>query len=198
MQKIRLEDDTELSVYEKQPIVSFVKNSEQISGVGFEGTLADWKREHIKRHLEHAENMCSYHRLVSPGLINSGLTNRPNGWYRTGVEGAFKGLVPEGKDVEKFAKDIEKDIENGLETHADACETVKAAFAREAHDRIICSHLFKGWNGRTARILENHLRLLLGLPILITPYEESHKYFSRIDEYRKTIFLPKLRKFYEN
>ena len=65
------------------------------------------------------------------------------------------------------------------------------------HDMLICLHAFKDGNGRTARLLMNHIRIQLDLPWLIVHYEKSREYFAKLDAYRRKRFrkdLDELRK----
>ncbi len=186
--------DLEAAELRKQRIHDFVYNSEMMSGRGFDAAGKTWEREGVKRHIALAADLCKPSaNFVCIELINSTLAEMPNDWFRSGIEGMFRGQIPDGKDVPRLVMELDSEILNTMPILQGNSPQEKDAFAWHAHDRLMCYHAFKARNGRTARMLYNHVRALLGLEPFVILYNKSEEYFQKLEEYKQNRFLAELR-----
>ncbi len=178
----------------KDPTIErFVIESERLAGIKMPTKEQHLKRPGTMRHLDCARIIAGGHNLVNAELINCTLTGRTGDWYRTGVEGALQGLIPEGELVPKIMNEFNAEVQRGIEQlRTAASEKDSAEFAWNMHHRLICNHAFKEANGRTARMELNQIRLRLGLPWLVIAYDESKEYFGMLSFYREHTFIPLL------
>jgi len=193
MTGVYIPESKEARAVRAEAVRKFVFNSELIAGRGFEKPEETWQRPSLVRHLDLAMT------LTKPGgnfvpieLVNANLNNRSNDWFRTGIESLLRGLVPEGKYIPRLIRRLDDDIVRKVTELTDSSDEEKARYAWEAHDHLICLHGFKEKNGRTARLLLNHVRALLGLPIFVIKNSKAGNYDSHVREYRTSVFLPQL------
>lgn len=175
-------------------MVRFVLESERISGIKMPSEEAHLKRPGTIRHMECAKIIASGYNIVNAELINCTLTGRTGDWFRSGVEGALQGVIPEGEHVPKIMSAFSEEVQQGVTELKERCasQEARADFAWNMHDKLICNHAFKEANGRTARMHLNQIRLRLGLPWLVITYEGSKDYFRKLSFYRVHTFLPLL------
>lgn len=168
-------------------IQEFVIQSELLSGIKRSPDSPS-----TKNHLEIANILLrNPHRYVQVELINGALTRRTEAWLRSGTEGALEGVVPAGERIEELVAEFNADIDRAVASFdaQGASYEARERYAWERHDHLICMHAFKEGNGRTARLLLNHLRVLLGLSIYVIEYGDN-KYFANLGRYRRKKFIP--------
>ncbi|MDB5238140.1 MAG: hypothetical protein JWM46_410 [Candidatus Kaiserbacteria bacterium] len=169
--------------------LAFVRESELISGVGVPDDAEQW-RGGTKRHLELARIIAKPGgNLINVCLLNTTLTDRKKEWFRTGTEGAMKGELPDGNIIPDLIERLNRSIDRKVkQLMQDGNEQEKDDFAWEMHDLLISIHAFKSCNGRTARMLMNHIRVQLGLPLFVIKYEKSDDYYAKLHEYKRDKF----------
>ena len=105
----------------------------------------------------------------------------------------MKDEIPDGSEIpaliarlnQRIRTEVARLLESGSDEERDQ-------FAWQMHDLLISIHAFKQGNGRTPRLLLNHIRVQLGMPWLVINYEESHEYFEKLHQYKRTKFLADL------
>lgn len=170
----------------KQQISEFVRESDRLSGI--QAAPGD---EVIERHKTIAAILLAEpHRFVSIEIINGALTGRTHGWFRTGTEGSLVGAIPPASEVPQLVGDMNASISKTLQGFTRRTNSFedRERFAWRMHDYLFCLHAFKEGNERTARLLMNHIRVLLGLEVFVIPYGDA-KYFEKLKKYRTEKFL---------
>jgi hypothetical protein len=181
MAKSKLSDDWML----------FIQHSEALTGI----VPFDLSRPSTQRHIEMCTIVVSGPHFLDPRLVNGLITGNPQKFeslLRTGTEGALRRVLPSASEIKRALHDWIQDVENSIGALQYEMETHKVDFAWEMHDRLICIHPFKTGNGRTARVMFNHIRRLLGLPVHVIRDEDADKYYARLEHYRENVFLPSL------
>ena len=149
------------------------------------------------RHFEAALILSQAIQFVDPRLINGVLTGRKCGWIRDGIASNLHGKAPEGELVPAFLEIWISEVKNGLAA-ADVAglewtKKKREDFALIEHYRINLMRPFKEANGRTAHLILNHLRALLGLPVYIVRFKDEREHLKRQNKYRRDVFNPWMR-----
>lgn len=169
----------------KQLISEFVKESDRLSGI--QAASGD---DVTERHKMIANILLAKpHRFVSVEIINGALTGRTHGWFRTGTEGSLVGAIPSASDVPHLVGDMNVIISRTLQGFTRRTNSFddRERFAWRMHDYLFCLHAFREGNERTARLLMNHIRVLVGLEVFVIPYGDA-KYFEKLKKYRTEKF----------
>jgi len=168
----------------------FIKESEALTGtVPFEP-----ERKTTERHIALCEIVSKASQIIDPVYVNGMITGKYweyDSLLRTGTEGALRSVIPEIKRMNQLLKEWREELAKKIDVFSCTSEFEKDAFAWSMHDRLICMHPFKTGNGRTARVMFNHIRLFIGLPVHVIKDDEADKYYSRIEAYRDQVFFPK-------
>ena len=133
--------------------------------------------------------------FVDPRHVNGLITGKHQEFQsllRTGTEGALRTVLPSALQMRVLLDDWIKEAYTFLSSHHARSTLEKNRFAWDMHDRLICIHPFKTGNGRTARLMLNHLRCLMGLTVQVIRDEEANGYYARLEKYRDEVFLPSL------
>jgi hypothetical protein len=173
----------------KEDCEFFVRESEAITGIN----PFDLTRPSTIRHLEISQIIGGSYNFVLPYFINgmiTGKSDQAESLLRSGREGALRNSIPERLIMKRLFDELVKEIQIASESATDLTDEEKDAFAWDVHHRFVCLHPFKSGNGRTARLLLNHVRLLMGRPLLIILDSEAEVYFSEIADYRERNFIP--------
>lgn len=172
----------------------FVEESQKMRGLPFaEGTLPADRLLQICLIIETA------HRFVDPYLVNGMLScrhDRHESLLREGTDTMESGRIPPATRVAELLDEWTLDAEAGIKRlkrgkKSDTRKREIETFAWEMHDRLICIKPFQVANERTARIMLNHIRLLLGLDVLVIKAKDARKYRRRINRYRREVFRPR-------
>ena len=166
-----------------------VKQSEAITGIN----PYDPTRPSTIRHLEISQIIAGAHNFVHPYFINgmiTGKSDQAQSLLRSGREGALRNRIPDRAVMKDLFDELVDEIKIACEKMADWTNDEKDAFAWDVHHRFVCLHPFKDGNERTARLFLNHIRLLMGRPLLIILDSEAESYFSAIADYRERKFIP--------
>lgn len=164
----------------------FVETSEAISGIA----PFNKERDSTKRHFEITLILASASRFIDPRLVNGVLTRRSGDWFRGGTEYGLRGRAPSGGVLPRVFDDWVRETEDGIVRLQGHPEQEREAFAWAMHHKLVCIHPFKEANGRTSRLVLNHLLSLFRLPIAVIHPEKAEQYFAQLDTYRDEIFLP--------
>jgi hypothetical protein len=150
------------------------------------------------RHFEAALILSRATQFVDPRLVNGVLTGRKGKWYRDGIASNLRGKAPAGELVSAFMEMWVRDVETGLVAAKvkgrEWTKKKRAEFALIEHYRICLMRPFKEANGRTAHLMLNHIRVLLGLPVYIVRFKDEREYYKRQNKYRRDVFIPWMRK----
>ena len=169
----------------------FIKESEAITGI----VPFHAERASTLRHVEICKIIANASRFVDPRLVNGLITGKNREWgnlLRSGTEGALRTVIPSAEFMPKLFEQWILDAHEGLGLMIRSSEHDITDWAWALHDRLICIHPFKTGNGRTARLMFNHLRCLLKQKVYVINNEEADKYYSRLEQYREQHFLPSL------
>jgi prophage maintenance system killer protein len=146
-----------------------------------------------ENHMKAANVLAKAKRWVDVRLINGVLTGRSGDWLRGGIEADNQGKVPDGifvQDVlDAWTEEALAIIENAKRWTPEEL----AARIRAVHQKLICIHPFKEANFRTAHMVLNHMRTLVGLPVLVVERRDSKAYFRQHRKYAREVFLPWMR-----
>lgn len=169
----------------------FIEESEALTGiVPFQKTRAS-----TARHAEICRIISRAAQFVDPRLVNGMITGKHREWIslmRSGTEGALRSVIPGAERMPMLFDEWIRGAESGLTRMRRSSADEITDWAWSMHDRFICIHPFKTGNGRTARVMFNHLRRLLGLKVCVIPNAEADNYYRRLEEYREKHFLPSL------
>jgi Fic/DOC family protein len=167
----------------------FVKESEALTGI----MPFQPERESTKRHFDICSIVATASCFIDPRFVNGLITGKHREFgslLRTGTEGALRREVPDASKMQRLLDEWIFDAEQGLTCMWLSFEEQIDEFAWNMHDRLICIHAFKTGNGRTARVVYNHLRCLLGRPVRVIRDEKAGEYYARLEKYREEIFRP--------
>ncbi len=173
--------------------MQFIQESEALTGI----ISFNPERGSTKRHIEMCVIIANASRFLDPRFVNGLITGKHREYdslLRSGTEGAVRTIIPSAERMRIMLGDWVQDAESMLLRMVHSAEYDITEEAWRMHDRLICIHPFKTGNGRTARIMFNHLRCLLGLKVYVIRDQEAREYFSRLERYRGEKFLPLLAK----
>ena len=181
----------------KAEVEEFVRESEAVSGIVRDLTDADEKYK-FNLHVSVATSLFTASNFVLVDIVNSELLGKRkrSEFLRTGNIGAMRGDIPDGRHVGDMLTGWTEEAKAGFDAASSARRyTPEEAeeFAWLKHDQLICIHGFKSANGRTARLMLNHLRIRFGLPLQVISLAESEEYFERIQAFRHNAFMPEYR-----
>ena len=185
-------------------IEAFIKKSHKISGIrrksNWQLEAYQWRNPEderiynlFKRHREIVSVVLKSDRLQEPWTIHHGLFHQiePSaGVYRTGVPGSLIGKCPLSEVVPSLMKEWYEKADELITQSGDMKEKKLISCIEELRFEFLCIHPFQDGNGRTARLIENAVRLLVGLPWRIFGYKESYREAERLHNYREKVFLP--------
>ncbi len=137
--------------------------------------------------------------FVPSRLINGALLGHHTQGLRRGTEYRQRGKVPDAADLERILDNFDRQIVRRLKMFKSAKPRNRHSWHRReefcwwAHDELRGINPFQLANGQTARYMLNHLRVLLGLPILVLNDDNAGDYHRRLDEYCEKVYIPRLR-----
>lgn len=166
-------------------IEEFVRSSTAIAGESYNPGS-----ESGQRHLELAKILSEPFRFVSAELVNARLRGITGGWLRTGTQPNHRGRYPCPEHVGLLLYEWNEWAEASVARFSNGLEHDAERFCWEAHDRLVCIRAFQERNGRTARLQLNLLRGLCGLPWKSILYDDTERYYARVDDYRERVFHP--------
>jgi hypothetical protein len=174
-----------------ETVGQFVRNSALIADSRL-ATSEDWNDPEIKNHLEIAKILfLEGHSYVAVELVNSTLVGQPNRYFRRGGNEGLDDDAPKGKIVPRLARLLDRRIMRRIKELEHATDQEKSDFGWWVHHHVRMYRLFGNGNSRTARLQMNHVRLLLGLDVLIIKVEEAREYK---DRYRRFLEQRRLAK----
>ncbi len=174
----------------------FIKASMSLSALKFtldeKGDRED--KEDTRRSRALAEYLFSNpHRFVPPFIIDAALLGRNDeNLFRRGTEWQLRGKVPDAIELPVLLELWTRYTRLLLKRHEKSSVEEKERQTWLRHDEFRCTHFFREGNGSTARFLLNHMRVLLGLPILVLDEHNAGEYHRRLDEYFENVFIPRL------
>jgi hypothetical protein len=175
----------------------FVRHSESIKGI----VPFNPDSKVTRRHLEICEIVQNSTLLLDPILINGMIVGRHweyDGLLRSGTDSSQLDRIPDAVFIRKMLLEWIDDAQGGLKDNVSGqgteCISSIEQFTWTMHARLICIHPFRAGNDRTARVILNHLRGLLELPVLIIDSADSKAYLRRVNEYRENHFIPAMPK----
>lgn len=128
---------------------------------------------------------CMQERLLDPTEIHTMLCKGTDmesfgGKIRTCGMRVGEKLMPKWENVPRLMEEWWSLVKESSVLKSEAPATL-AALARQFHDEFLCIHPFEGGNGRTARLILNHLRLQYGLNWLVIEAREKQAYYLEIE-----------------
>ena len=172
---------------------SFVRASEALSGY-------ELSESHpvMVRHMALAQVCAEGHNLLDPGIVNAELRGiRDESWFRVGRSYRDR-KFPLSVHVIELMDEWRETALAGIHLNQNAHDADKDACAWELHDFMIAVHPFVEENAKTARLMLNHLRRMMGRPWHMFELEKADQYFERIDLYRVNVFTPWYKKWLED
>lgn len=154
------------------------------------------KDEAFERHVVIMEAVLNPHnrRLIHPVILNMNLCDdKAEIRWRTGIPGAMKGLVPEGRHSKWLLHYWWLKMQHRVTVLQNADSDEKDDFAWRMHDFFLCLQPFARGNGRVARMIRHNTHQVLGVPPKVIPNAKAAEYYGHVREYREQNFIPLMR-----
>jgi Fic family protein len=103
--------------------------------------------------------------------------------FRKGNVSTGGRYFPNYDEVIPFTKELVNRLDADLPNVSGIKEQLEFSFA--AHFNLVSIHPFYDGNGRTSRLLMNHIQAYYGLPLAIVFKEEKAEYYEALQETRK-------------